>query len=366
MRIVNASYVNTPEFNDPEEWLKRISFFKGILEHLSGQYEVHSIEQINYKGYLAQNNVQYHFLNFRGFRLYFPWRLHRIIKKLRPDIIFINGLIFPLQVIQLRLTLGRTVKIILFHRSEKPLKGIRKYLQRFADRYISAYFFTSSEFGKEWIRNGNLSHKKKIHEVIGVSSIFFPMDKTVVKAKLAITGEPVFLWVGRLNQNKNPLTVVKAFIRFIEYRPGAKLYMIFQSTDLLHEIEALTGKEKRLREAVRLVGKIPHDQLGNWYNSADFIISGSYYEGGGVAVCEAMSCGCIPILTDIISFRRMTGPGKCGFLYKAGHEEDLLSVLLQSQKLDMDKERVRALEQFRKELSFEAIAGKIHDVITSL
>jgi glycosyltransferase involved in cell wall biosynthesis len=162
------------------------------------------------------------------------------------------------------------------------------------------------------------------------------------------------------------LTVVKAFIRFIEHQPGAKLYMIYQTTELLREIEDLAEENVKWKESICLIGKIPHDQLGYWYNSADFIISGSYYEGSGVAVCEAMSCGCIPILTDIVSFRKMTGPGKCGLLYKAGDEEELLSALLQTKKLDKDKERARVLEQFQKELSFEAIAREIHRVITSL
>ena len=108
-----------------------------------------------------------------------------------------------------------------------------------------------------------------------------------------------------------------------------------------------------------------------WYSSADFIISASHYEGSGVAVCEAMSCGCIPILTNIQSFRKMTGPGpqgsvsKCGLLYEPGDDEGLLKILLQTDTLNMEEERNKVLQQFNTELSFEAIAKKINAIINT-
>ena len=102
-----------------------------------------------------------------------------------------------------------------------------------------------------------------------------------------------------------------------------------------------------------------------WYSSADFIISSSHYEGSGVAISEAMSCGCIPIVTDIPSFRSMTGKGKCGLLYKPGDEQQLLNLLVKTKEMNMEAERAKVLEQFKKELSFEAIADKINKVIDS-
>ncbi len=366
MKIVSTSYTNTPEFNDPEQWLERISFYTGILDELAKKYEVESIEQINYSGSLERKGVKYHFLNFKKPKLYFPRKLHSYIKKIRPDVVLVNGFIFPLQIIQLRMRLGRAVKIIVIHRSEKPFDGIRKWLQRITDRSVNAYMFTSSEFGKQWIENGNINNAQKIHEVLHGSSVFYPADKPVARHDLSTTGAPVFLWVGRLDANKDPLTVIKAFICFLSFQPLAKLYMIYHTEELLHEVSELVKQDKKAIEAIKLVGKIPRGQLQNWYNSADFIISGSHYEGGGIAVCEAMSCGCIPLLTDIVAFRKMTGPGKCGLLYKPGDEKDLLATLLKTRELDIEKERTKVLQQFKTELSFEAIAKKIEKVMASL
>lgn len=366
MKIVSTSYIKTREFSDPEKWLERIDFYTGILEALAKEHEVVSFERINYKGEYIQRGVHYHFVRLSRRVIYFPWRMHRIIKKLRPEVVLINGFIFPLQIIQLRWKLGKRVKIIVINRSEKPFNGIRKYLQRLADKYIDAYLFTSVEFGKEWVEKGNISSEIKIHEVMHGSSVFSPMDRLAARSQLSVNGSPVFLWVGRLNSNKDPITVIKSFVKFLSIEPNAKLYLIYHTEELLNDINAIINSNRKTKDAIRLVGQVSHHELGPWYSSADFFISGSYYEGGGIALCEAMSCGCIPIVSNIISFRKVTGNGKCGLLFEPGSEDDLLSTLIKAKELDMESEKQKALKQFNEELAFEAIAKKINEVIKSL
>ena len=365
MLIVNASYSKSPEFNDPQTWLKRIGFYTGILERLAVNNKVVSIERINYEGEYSKNEVRYHFVRQNRKVGLFPFKTHMLIKKLKPNVVLINGFIFPLQIIQLRITVGRSVKIIILHRAEKPFVGWKKYLQKIADKCVDAYLFSSSEFGKGWIEKGIIDHPKKIYEVMQSSSNFRPKNRNEAKQSTGVRGCPVFLWVGRLNPNKDPITVVKAFIQFSSFHSTAKLYMIYQSAELLSAIYSLLEKDSKASGSIKLIGQVKHDQIEEWYNSADFIISSSHYEGSGIAVCEAMSCGCIPILTNIISFRGMTG-GNCGLFYDPGNDEELLSVLLQSLQLNLDEERNKTLQQFNKELSFEAIEQKIEKVIASV
>ncbi len=359
MRIVSVGYSKTPEFSDPEKWLERISFYAQLLEELARQHEVSSIERINYEGEINQHEVNYHFIKLRRPIARFPFRIHRLIKKLRPDVVFVNGFIFPLQIIQLRWKLGKKVKIIVLHRSEKPFKGLKRILQQAANKYVNAYLFTSNEFGKDW---KGVIDQEKIHEVIQASSSFQPIDKHKAKQLLAITESPSLLWVGSLIKRKDPETVIKAFIQFLQFEPDAILYIIHQSDELINECKELIGTN----EKIILVGKVDHNQLMNWYNAADFFILGSHYEGSGIAASEAMSCGCIPILSSINSFRRMTGPGKCGILFKPGNADDLLNSLLKIKGLDKENEKEKVLQQFSSELSFKAIARKINRVITTL
>jgi len=364
MKIISVGYIKTEEFDNPHDWLKRISFYTGVLEELARHHDVLSIERINFQGVHRQKGVTYHFIRLKRKVTLFPWQMHRFIKKQCPDVVLVHGFIFSLQIIQLRWALGKGVKIIVQNHGEKPSSGTRNFLQRIADRYISAYLFTSAEMGMEWVEKGIIGGKEKIAEVMEVSAAFSDIEEK--NENTSIPGSPVFLWVGRLNANKDPETVVKAFSSFLSFQPLAKLYMIYQEEDLLHQVREIINSNDKAVGAIQLIGQIPNWQLQEWYSKADFFISGSHYESGGVAVCEAMSCGCIPILTDISSFRKITGSGKCGLLYEAGNDKALLNILLQTQKMDLHQEKTKVLQQFREELSFEAIAGKINQVLYSL
>jgi glycosyltransferase involved in cell wall biosynthesis len=138
--------------------------------------------------------------------------------------------------------------------------------------------------------------------------------------------------------------------------------MLFHTEELKEQVSHAI---EFFRNNIILVGKIPHEKLEAWFNSAEFIVSGSHYEGGGIAVCEGMSCGCIPLLTNIASFRMMTNQGKCGDLYTPGSVDELLSVLLKTKELNIQNEREKVVQQFEASLSFEAIAEKISQVIVS-
>jgi glycosyltransferase involved in cell wall biosynthesis len=366
MRFVCITYTKKPGYDQPAAWLYRIRAYMGILDALAVNHTVISIDRINYTGELIQNGVRHLFPDVGDNRLTAPRKLNRLIKTLDPDIVFVQGMIFPLQVIQLKMQLGKKVKIIVQNHAEQPGRRHNKLFQRIADRCIDAYLFAAKEMGEAWVRQGIIGHSEKIHEVMEVSSVFHPIDREQARVETAAQGKPVFLWVGRLDENKNPLMVIRSFLRFTRSYPDARLYMIYHTMELLDEIERLLDAAAGSRQSIVLAGTRPHALLGPWYSSADFIISGSWYEGSGAAVCEAMSCGCIPIVTDISSFRMMTREGRFGLLYKAGDEEALFAALMATSEMNSSDERGKVLEQFRSTLSFQAIAGKIQEITASL
>jgi glycosyltransferase involved in cell wall biosynthesis len=365
MKYVSVSYNYSPDFDSPQSWFKRTEGYAGVLECLSKENIVFSIKQINYEGECTHRGVQYYFVNFGKKKTYFPIQLNRFIKNLMPDIVLVQGLHHPLQLIQLRLLLGKHTKIIAQHHAEKPFTGIKKYIQRMADRQTDAYLFASKAMGSDWVNKGNLTSPAKIHEVMEVSSLFYPIKKTAAKLKTGVEGSPVFLWVGRLNANKDPLNVVKAFLKFTDANPSARLYMIYHTDELLSDIKKLLDSHAA-KNVITLAGKVANKDLLYWFNSADFFISGSHYEGSGTALCEAMSCACVPIVTDIPSFRMITDNGNCGLLYEAGNPDALLSALMQTKNLDMPAKQKLALAYFKSNLSFEAIAEKIERIVASI
>jgi glycosyltransferase involved in cell wall biosynthesis len=365
MHYVSLIYQRDGTYNSPQPWLARVSAYGGVLEALALHNKVTHVVQINYEGELVHNGVNYRFVDYGNERQLFPHKLHRLIKSLHPDVVMVHSFNHPLQVVQLKLFLSYKTRIIVQNHAEKPAIGIRKVLQRLADKWIGAYLFASKEMGLGWVTKGNIASSKKVHEVMELSSTFYPVDKQIARAKTGVDAEKVYLWAGRLDANKDPITAIKAFLKFAELSPHARLYMIYHTEELLPQIKQLL-REASNPDAVKLVGKIAHDDMLYWFNSADFFVAASHYEGSGTALCEALSCGCVPIVSDIASFRMITDNGKIGLLFSPGKEDELLLALSKSQNLDLSAQREMALAYFKSNLSFEAIAQKIHTVASSL
>lgn len=365
MRFVFLSYHYSADIDSTEAWIKRLKFYVGSLEVLSREHTVIRVDQVNYEGHFFHNGVEYHCINNGKKKNFFPTKLHRFVKALQPDIIVVSSFLFPLQVLQLREQLGKKVKIIIQHHAERPFTGIKKYLQRKASHVVDAFIFASRSMGEDWVSKKNIHDAKKIHEIVGGSSHFYPIAKQTAREVTGITADPCFLWVGRLNANKDPLLVINAFLRFAEKQPAARLYMIYQENDLLDPVKRRI-KASRTNDAIVLVGKVFNEELLYWFNSVDFYISASHYEGSGTALGEAMSCACIPIVTDIFSFKAITNNGNCGILYEAGDAAALLHALQKAIQLDKGKEKKKVADHFISELSFTAIAGKFQSIACSL
>jgi glycosyltransferase involved in cell wall biosynthesis len=358
MRIVSLTYINSPDCNDPHAWIERLYAFTGVLEELGRDNEVFSIEQINYQGDLVHKGVQYYFRRYGNGVNRVPATLHRLVKNLRPDIVLVRGLNFPLQVIQLRMKLGKKVRIVVENHAGKPPNGIRKLFQHIAYTCIDAYHFISSGTAHQWLDSGIIRNRQKCVEVPTGSARITPLDKTESRRQVGMTGQFNFLWVGNLSRNKDPLTVIAGFEKYLHINPEARLYMIYQSNELLEEIKARLKANQLLEKAVVLKGKIPNDQLSPWYSGADFYISGSHSEGGSIALLEAIACGCIPVVTAIPSSLAATDYGRYGFHFIPGNADDLYEQLQRLNTVIVKEFSGAIRNYFKDELSFAAVARK--------
>jgi glycosyltransferase involved in cell wall biosynthesis len=341
--IVHLSYtLAKPKYASPEKWLSKVAFVTGVPERLLSFAKQTVIYHIDYKGELQLNGVRYIFPGFRRWQLVLPFAFNRLVRSLKPGIVLVHGLRFPWQIIILRKMVGPHVKVICQHHADRPFTGFRKYLFRWADKYVDAYLFAATEHAGEWdIR------ETKIHEIMGMSSSFH-FDNRKRSGK-------TYIWVGDLDDNKDPLLLVNAFNAFSKNHDGVELYMIYQQAKM--DIKDKVGAN------IHLVGKVEHSELPDYFNRSDYVISTSHYESAGIAVCEAMSCGCFPILTNIPSFRVMTANGKIGRLFRPGDQAGLLDALEQTINVtDPDK----IVDHFNAELSFEANARKIINVVKQL
>ena len=366
IKLIDLNYHTHSNLSNPQEVLELQKASIGFADFIKEKLSIQLIKHLNYESEKYINGVKYVFFKSKNKFLHIPFKTHRYIRKQNPDIILIQGLIFPLQLIALKLILPQRTKIIVQHHGERPFPGIKKFFQKIADHFIDMYLFTSIENANEWIDKKIIEDKKKCSELLEGSTVVTVKDKLECRRQLSFKGNQNFLWVGRLNEGKDPMTVINAFEKYVIIYPEARLFMIFQTEKLLPLIKEKLEENEHLKKAVILKGKVNHDELETWYNAADFFISASHKEGSGYALIEAMSCGCIPIVTRIPSFKKITDDGKFGFLFEPGNSESLLKILLNLEIIDQEELSISILDHFNRSLSFKSIADNLFSICERL
>jgi hypothetical protein len=111
-----------------------------------------------------KDGLHYEFFKSSSRFAHIPYKTHQFIKKQDPDLILVQGFIFPLQLIFLRCMVGKKPVIILQHHGESPA-GKKMNFQRLADRFVNGYVFSSAGNAKPWI-------EKKIQITIGMMYLY--------------------------------------------------------------------------------------------------------------------------------------------------------------------------------------------------
>jgi glycosyltransferase involved in cell wall biosynthesis len=119
-----------------------------------------------------------------------------------------------------------------------------------------------------------------------------------------------------------------------------------------------------LQSRVHLVGALKHADVQWALRAADFLLQASHREGSGYAVIEALACGTTPIVTDIPSFRRITGGGAVGALFSAGDVHGMARALLRLTAQDQAALRTQATRHFEVNLTFDAVGRELRAAYT--
>jgi glycosyltransferase involved in cell wall biosynthesis len=370
MRLINVSFYYDNSIKTEEELLKKHFVTVGFAEALQRKgVDIIVMQRFSRDNYLKKDNVQYYFIKDKFSGNLKPWQLpYKFLKQiaaLDADIVHLHTFPCNIPAFILHFLLNKKCGMVIQNHGEKGIKGIRGMLYKNMSHVTDAFFFTSPEQGKKWFRNRRLL--KKIMPVMEGSPVFnfetWDCNRVLAyvcrkEARLQsrIQGNPVFLWVGGLDENKDPLTILRGMEILFKNNSNASLCMIYSDDKLLKTVQERINSSENLRDRVQLLGKIPHNLMEGYYNSADYFVLGSHYEGSGFALSEALSCGCVPIVTDIPSFRMMTGEGKLGALWKTGDENAFVEAVQKAMKRPLEKEANYCIEFFKKNLSSDAIA----------
>jgi len=175
---------------------------------------------------------------------------------------------------------------------------------------------------------------------------FRPGDREAARRSLGVgAGEPLVLYVGRLDREKSVDRVLSAFERVASTIPAARLVLVGQGT----EAERLRRMAASLPMAqrIRFLGLRPHDALAECYQAADVFLFASETETQGLVLAEAAACGLPAVAVNAAGCDEVVRDGDTGILTKgdpAALAEAAIGLLL-------DPERRRAMARRAREMA---------------
>lgn len=186
-----------------------------------------------------------------------------------------------------------------------------------------------------------------------------------------VDDELKLLFVGRMEEEKQPLQMVKLYEEILKINSKVKLIMIGDG-HLYEEVSGLLDKvleEKCLEKGqAQLIKKVPYSQMYDYYSWADLYVNLNMVEILGMSILEAMYYFC-PVLA-------VSAPGPefilkeeddyCGIV--APDFEDLLEVLKFFAKGEISAEEITRItseagRKVRDDFVWKSLAPKLIEVI---
>lgn len=365
MRVVLLNLAHPRGASDRRTLLEAIFILVDWAEALcAAGASVEVVQGFDQDQRFTHQGVRYHLVAGPFQPFLHPWRLdprtRRVIATLSPDVVHVNSLLYARQAYALRRQLPG-VGLVVQHHAEAPRRSrIGRWLQRRWLAAADAFVFTGIEAATPWAEAGLLPADVPVHAVSEGSSRFRPAaDRDLARRRAGFVGEPQLLWLGNLDGNKDPLTVLDGMEPVFAGHPGARALFCFRQAQLLPQVEARIAASPALRHRVELRGYVPYDQLEPLVQAADILIQGSHREGSGFAVLDALACGVVPVVTALPTFRYLTEDGAIGALWQpddvAGCSAALEAVLARP----LAAQQRAALAWFEGALAYPVVARRM-------
>lgn len=168
---------------------------------------------------------------------------------------------------------------------------------------------------------------------------------------------PVIVFVGRLDQQKDPFLLLETFKRTSLSFQG--LHMIIVGNGVLHSKVSKFAEQIAAAEAVRFVGAQSSESIADILTASDLFLLTSSYEGMPIAVLEALAMGLPVVSTDVGEIRQVVFDGKNGYVAEARDAAALAQCVVRALH-NIDGLRGKASIDSIKPFCAEQVLGRIY------
>lgn len=255
------------------------------------------------------------------------WRLGKLLRKLKPDIVHSRNL-SALEASVVAALAGVPYRVHGEHgRDVHDMDGTnKKYnrLRRFCQHFVQHYITVSKDLQRWLVDTVGIPARKITQIYNGVySEKFFP---AITRQALPVEGfstpeNIIFGAVGRLETVKDQTTLAKAFVELHQQRPdltGRLKLVIVGNGGLRQPIDNIL-QQAGLHNHAWLAGN--RGDVPDLMRGMDVFVLPSLAEGISNTVLEAMACGLPVIATNVGGNPELVADGQSGFLVPSASPE---------------------------------------------
>jgi glycosyltransferase involved in cell wall biosynthesis len=324
---------------------------------------------------ILPNNWKSKILRWPPQKLWTQFRLSWEMLFHSPDILFVPAHVIPVIHPKKTITTCHDVGFLRLPQVYSWLEiKYQRFALNFAIRHAKKIIVVSEFTKKELIELTGISSERMVRVYNGYDRSRYKVieDQTAIEMVLKKYNlcKPYILYVGRLELKKNTPGLVQAFgilkknSNLKSQISNLKLVLVGQPGFGFEKIaEAMI--ENDLHDEVILPGWIDQKDLPFLINGAELFVFPSFYEGFGIPVLEAASCGTPVVASDIEPIRETAG--EAVYFVDPWKPEDIASGILRvldDQSL-REELKIRGLAQVEK-FSWEKCARETLEVIQQL
>ena len=233
--------------------------------------------------------------------LWMIWHLPRMIRAVKPDILFCGGNSYAVVAVAMRLLLGRNCPPMIQRISNdlvrkdmpQPIRAVYHWWLRLQAPYFAALVAMAEPARAEIIERMSADPGR----VVAINNACLTQAEAdrLAAARDAVVRERTgrgWLAIGRLASQKNFALLIEAFAKLA--RPDDRLTIVGEGP----ERAALEQLAARLGVANRLILAGHQRNVDSWLADADALVLSSDYEGLGIVVIEALAAGVPVVATD--------------------------------------------------------------------
>jgi glycosyltransferase involved in cell wall biosynthesis len=258
--------------------------------------------------------------------------LENKIENWNPNVVLVLGHNFRSHFRTMRYFKG---KIPVWFRGDSTLLneswGIKQFLRRIALKYIYSSVDLALAVGTN-NRNYFIKHGLKSNQITHVphaidnerfGDVTHDETASTRRSELGFSDEDiVLLFAGKLESNKAPEDLAKAFLIAAKNRPELQLLFV-GSGPLESNTRSILGDNRR----IRFLPFQNQTQMPSVYRIGDVTCLPSYSETWGLCLNESMACGRAIIASDRVGATVDLVSPESGFEFQAGNVEQLAQIL---------------------------------------